>query len=74
MTGPIRRVVARWATRVRYPRLLALTVALFAVDLAVPDVIPFVDEVLLGLGAVLLARLRPRRTEPAAVPGRDDVR
>lgn len=61
MAGPVEKAVARSTTRLKYPWLLALTVVLFAVDLAVPDAIPFVDEVLLGLGAVLLARLRVRR-------------
>lgn len=50
--------------RLRYPRLLALTGALFVADLFVPDLVPFADEILLGLGTLLLARLRTRRAEP----------
>jgi hypothetical protein len=44
---------------------------LFGADLVVPDAIPFVDEILLGLGTVLLGSLRKRRAEkpPAATPG-----
>ena len=57
-------VVRRYASRWRYPRLLLLTGALFAADLVLPDVIPLVDEILLGLGTVVLASLRRRRLPP----------
>lgn len=49
-----------FASRLRYPQLFFLTAGLFVLDLVVPDVIPFVDEVLLGLLTVLLARLKER--------------
>jgi hypothetical protein len=44
---------------------------LFGADLVLPDAIPFVDEILLGLGTVLLGSLRKRRSEqpPAPDPG-----
>jgi len=50
-----------YASRLRFPRLLALTSILFLADLVVPDAIPFIDEILLGLGATLLAMLKKRR-------------
>jgi hypothetical protein len=56
--NPIAALIARFAARLRYPQLFWLTAALFALDLAIPDVIPFADEVLLGLGTLLLARLK----------------
>jgi Family of unknown function (DUF6116) len=65
MTGPVGGLARRYGTRLRYPRLLALTAALFAADLVVPDVVPFVDEILLGLATALLATRR-RRAEPTA--------
>ena len=37
-------------------QLFGLAVSLLAVDLVVPDPVPVVDEVLLGLAALLLAR------------------
>jgi len=64
MRNPLVALVPRAFGRLRYPTLFALTAVLFAVDLAVPDVIPFADEVLLGLLTLLLARLR-RRDQPA---------
>ena len=51
--------------RLSYPRLFALTAALFAVDVVIPDFVPFADELLLGLGTLLLANWKKRK-EPAA--------
>lgn len=53
--------VARWASRFRYPTLLAITATVFLLDLAIPDMIPFVDEILLALATGVLASLRKRR-------------
>lgn len=50
-----------YASRLRFPWLLALTATLFIVDLAVPDFIPFADEMVLGLLTTLLATLKKRR-------------
>ncbi|HEX2254949.1 MAG TPA: DUF6116 family protein [Thermoanaerobaculia bacterium] len=57
-------LVRRFASRLRYPQLFLLTASLFAVDLVVPDLVPFVDEILLGLLTLLLGRLKSRRDEP----------
>lgn len=51
-------VVRRWLGRLRFPQLFVLTATLFAVNLAVPDALPFIDEILLALGSLLLASLR----------------
>ena len=65
-SAPIAGVVG-FASRLRFPWLLALTLAILAVDLFVPDLIPFVDEILLSLAALVLAALRkPRPTRPEA--------
>lgn len=64
MTTPSRVATGgflKWARTRRFPTLLALTGGLFAVDLVVPDLIPFVDELLLGLGTLILARWKDRR-------------
>ena len=42
----------------RFPWLLLLTLVLFLVNVFVPDAFPLVDEILLGLIAVILARLK----------------
>jgi hypothetical protein len=56
----LRDRLVRFAAGLRFPRLLALTAALFVLDLIIPDVIPFVDEILLGLMSLLLASLKNR--------------
>lgn len=54
----------KWARRLRYPTLFKLTAALFALSLLAPfplDPIPLIDEILLGLGTLLLANWKNRR-------------
>lgn len=53
--------VTAFAGRLRFPLLFALTAALFVIDLLVPDALPFADEVLLGLGTILLSRWKKER-------------
>ena len=48
------------AARLSSRTLTALVAVLFAVDVIVPDPIPFADELLLGLATVLLSRRRER--------------
>jgi hypothetical protein len=58
------------AARLRFPWLFALTAALFLLDLVVPDPLPFTDELLLGLLALLFGAWRKRRVA-GAKPGED---
>ena len=44
--------------RLRFPQLFLLTAALFLVDLAIPDLIPFIDEILLGLATYVLSQMK----------------
>lgn len=68
MTGSLRSVVfgplLGFAERLRFPRLLALTATLFVIDLFVPDLVPFVDEILLALVTLLLSRWKKRTPQP----------
>jgi hypothetical protein len=45
-------------SRLRYRSLFLIAAGLLAVDMVVPDVIPFVDEIILGVATIVLARLR----------------
>ena len=59
MTDPAREasqtLISRYASKLRFPQLFMLTATLFLIDLVVPDLLPFVDEILLGLMTLLLA-------------------
>jgi hypothetical protein len=57
MIGLKKRLIT-FLESLRFPWLLLVTLALFLVNVVVPDVIPFVDEILLALIAVVLARLK----------------
>lgn len=47
-------LISRFASRLKYPQLFFVTLTLFLVDLVVPDLFPFLDEILLGLLTILL--------------------
>ena len=53
-------VVKRFAAGLRYPTLFKIVGTLFVIDFFMPDLVPFVDEILLALGTLLLGSL-PRR-------------
>jgi len=60
----IRNRLMDYASRLRFPRLVLLTAILFGIDLLVPDVIPFADEILLGLTAMILSLIKNKRGQP----------
>ena len=62
MSGPpsVEGIVNRVAGRLRFPWLLLFTAVLFVVNLVVPDPIPFVDEIVLGLVTLILATWRTK--------------
>ena len=60
MKGP-RSTLMGWLGGLRFPVLLVITTALLIVNVFVPDAFPFVDEILLGLIAILLSRIKKGR-------------
>ena len=64
MPTPLLAPLLSYASRLRFPTLFMITAALFLFDLALPDLVPFIDEILLGLGTLLLASWR----KPSGVP------
>ncbi len=66
MSGPpqslMTTLLGRFASRLRFPQLFAFTATIFLLDLVIPDLIPFIDELLLGLATLLLGMWR--RDEP----------
>ncbi len=63
MIGPkiTKDLIENQATKLRFPILLCITGGLFALDFVIPDFIPFVDEILLGLATVILSRIKQRK-------------
>ena len=61
MVNPLLAPLLRFFSRLSYPRLFALTAGLFVLDVVIPDFIPFVDEILLGLSTLLLANWKTRK-------------
>ncbi len=61
VSGSLFGLLERFAGRLRFPQLFMVTLILFVVDLIVPDMIPFADEVLLGLATLLLGSWKSRR-------------
>jgi len=52
--GLIPALIGRFAAKLRFPQLFLFTAVLFFLDLLIPDLIPFIDEMLLGLLTLLL--------------------
>jgi hypothetical protein len=59
----VRNRLTRYVSSLRFPWLLALTALIFAADLILPDAIPFVDEMILGLVTALLATMKKRKAK-----------
>lgn len=55
-----------YASRLRFPTLFLIAAGLFVVDVLVPDVVPFADEILLGLGTLLLSSWKKRPIKPGS--------
>ena len=73
MPNPVLLPLLDWARKLRYPTLFKITAALFVVTLFLPDPVPFVDEILFGLGTLLLANWK-RRTDPPSSLEAPDAR
>lgn len=63
--GWLRRIalalLGRYGARLRYPHLLLLAGAAFALDLVLPDGLPFLDELVLAFATLLFATWRKGR-------------
>ncbi len=76
MPGPASEFVERTVSKLKFPQAFAVFIALFVFDLFIPDFVPFVDEILLGLGAALFGMWRervPARSGTAPKPPEKNV-
>jgi hypothetical protein len=51
------------ANQLRFRNLFFIVLGLFFVDLLIPDFIPFIDEIILGLLAIILANWKKERNQ-----------
>lgn len=58
----------RFVGQMKSSTLLMVVASLFLLDLVVPDPLPFVDEIVLGIVTILVARWQSRRKEPPPAP------
>ncbi len=64
MNTPTQSVIARFLGGLATPRLFLVALALFGLDLLIPDLIPFADEALLAILTLIFARKKPGVTNP----------
>ena len=57
--------ISDFLSQLRFPYLFVLTAGVFFLDLLVPDLVPFADEILLGLGTLLLSKLKRKQGDGA---------
>ena len=51
------------ANQLRFRNLFFMVISLFFIDLLLPDFIPFIDEIILGLLAIILANMKKERNQ-----------
>lgn len=57
------RLILNYASQLKFGNLFLLMAALFVIDVLIPDVIPFFDEIILGLITLALSKWKnPEQT------------
>ena len=51
------------ANQLKFRNLFFMVIGLFFIDLLLPDFIPFIDEIILGLLAIILANWKKERNK-----------
>ena len=52
-----------FANKLKFRNLFFIVIGLFAIDLVIPDFIPLIDEIILGLLAIILANWKEERKQ-----------
>lgn len=74
MPSPVTAPLVGFASKLRYPTLFKLTLALMLVSWLLPDPIPFLDEIATALAALVLANWRRKDTPEAPDTSRPEGR
>lgn len=62
---PLVAAILSYAAKLRFRSLFFFTAGLFMLDLLIPDLVPFADELILGLLTLLFGSWKKRRQPPA---------
>lgn len=68
MIHPIQNFLTRYLEELRSSHLLMLLTGLLALDLVVPDPLPFLDEAVLGLATLMVTRWKMRARPDSPQP------
>lgn len=71
MPNPLLAPLLHWLRRLRNPQLFIVAALLFLIDVIVPDVVPFIDELLLAAATLWLGS-RKRAKKAGDEPRRTD--
>ncbi|MEM7247141.1 MAG: DUF6116 family protein [Acidobacteriota bacterium] len=63
MPSPVSSFVVERFASLRFPVLLVISAVLFGLDFVIPDVVPFIDEIFLGVSTVILATWRKKKED-----------
>lgn len=66
--APLISAFLRWASGLRFRQLFYLTAGLFVMTVLIPDFVPFADEILFGLLALLFAAWKKPEPRPPEAP------
>jgi hypothetical protein len=69
---PLIAAILKFADKLRFRQLFLLTGSLFLLDLVIPDLIPFADELILGLLTLLFAAWRKPNQAQQSIEQRSD--
>lgn len=70
MTSP-QALLKSFLGRLRFPQLFMLAAGLFLFDLILPDMLPFIDEILLAIGTMVLGSMEKKVTPEVKPPMKD---
>jgi len=62
--GIATHVTNKVVSRLKFPKLLALFLTLWILDMIIPDPIPFLDEIMLAIATAIFGLWRERVTVP----------
>ncbi|MCB1568375.1 MAG: hypothetical protein KDI69_06115 [Xanthomonadales bacterium] len=66
MTSPLLAPLLNWLKRLRHRNLFLVVALLLGIDVVIPDVVPFIDELLLAAVTLWLGGRKRKPAEPSA--------